>query len=159
MIMCDGCAHFHCVLRAYCTFLAREPPLGIIAQPWQWQRCSSHNYEPIFQSTACTRCNVTSWDLSTVHLFPKGCIYICKFYCTENIQNVHNYRYNIPQSCPGITKHRCSALEKLCSLFNIIIFNTFSTNIFKCMSVWLSFVFCFFFQSHQYFTTFTIYSS
>lgn len=68
----------------------------------------------------------TSRDfLSTVHLFPKGCIYICKFYCTENIQNVHNYRYNIPQSCPGITKRRCLALEKLCSLFDIIILNTF----------------------------------
>lgn len=87
-----------------------------------------------------TKCKMTSfcttWDLSTVHLFPKGCIYICKFYCTENIQNVHNYRYNIPQSCPGITKHRCLALEKLCSLVNIIILNTFSTNTFKCMSVW-----------------------
>lgn len=69
--------------------------------------------------------NLRQVDLSTVHLFPKGCIYICKFYCTENIQNVHNYRYSIPQSCPGITKHSCSALEKLCSLFIIIILNTF----------------------------------
>ena len=41
-------------------------------------------------------------SISTVHLFPKGCIYICKFYCTENIQNVHNYRYIIPQAAPAI---------------------------------------------------------
>lgn len=74
--------------------------------------------------------------------FQKGCIYICKFYCTENIQNVHNYRYSIPQSCPGITKHSCSALEKLCSLFVIIILNTFSTYTFNvCQYDYLFFFF------------------
>lgn len=50
---------------------------------------------------------------SAVRLFPKDCIYISKLYCTENIQNVHNHTYNIPQSWPGNTKQVYLALEKL----------------------------------------------
>lgn len=62
-----------------------------------------------------------------VHLFPKDCIYIRKLYCTENIQNVHNYRYNIPQSWPGDTKQVYLALEKLLTpayQCNIVFFKT-----------------------------------
>lgn len=104
-------------------------------------------------------------DLFNCTFISKSLHIHCKFYCTENIQNVHNYRYNIPQSCPGVTKHRCSALEKLRSLFfSILILITFFAQLVPlnvCLHDFIIYLFIlvFFLNPNLYFTTFTIYRS